>query len=971
MGSRLQRRWVWFLVLFALVCPASLLAGGPKYVAGVSYFNPGVAGMPLHWSGGVVRYFVDQGPLSATLNNRQAVAMVDAAAALWSAVPTAGVSLVDAGTLNEDVTGANMLAGGAAGAANATFALPADVTPLATNFPVGVVFDADGTVINALLGAGASDPNACQNNGVLMWMDSFNPDATLAHAVIVVNGLCATTSGRIEMMGFQLERAFGRVLGLDYSQVNPGALTGTDPNQKLGLPVMQPMSGACGSIGGVCIPEPNQLRFDDVAALNRLYPITAANLASFQGKQLTAASTVSIHGTLTFREGMGMQGVNVVARPLDSNGNPLYAYTVTAVSGAQFGGNRGNPISGWSDSNGNPLSDWGSNDSAQQGFFDLSFMPLPPGQSTANYQVSFEPINPLYIDGNSVGPYVDGSPAPSGAMPVIAVPGLSAGSSQALTVPITGSAIGGAEDAIATETTPRPLPPSGEWTGRLSQVGQTDWLAFPVRANRTFTVVTQAVNETGAPSEYKSMPEIGLWNGFAPAGSEPAVWAPGLGGSAAGESYLSALSPTDDVIRLGIADMRGDGRPDYVYLGWVLYADTVSPSHLPSAGGPIVINGMGFHPSDTVLVGGKPAQVTSVSPNEITAIASASVSAGSADVEVDELPIYSAKAVIAGGVSYDAGSGDSLTLVTAPANTVPAGVPIPFTVTALGPDLTPVGGLTVTYALTSGTATLGCGQSHCAVTTSGDGLASLPITAAGPSPAVVTASLVNGASLQAHFTGGTPPTLSALSPALSVAAGATVTWTVQALVLSNGSPMGGQTVVWQPAGSGIVPQGSNTAVSNASGIAGKNLTVGPLNEGQQVTVTACVNGTMNCTTFTATGARPEYASVEPVSGTRQSLALSDTPAQIVLRLRDMNGSPMAGGTVTLYQALYAWAPPCSPQGRCAAAELLATQTSIAASSIDGTVVLTPASLPGIATNLVGLAATGNVSTAGVSIEQHP
>jgi hypothetical protein len=85
----------------------------------------------------------------------------------------------------------------------------------------------------------------------------------------------------------------------------------------------------------------------------------------------------------------------------------------------------------------------------------------------------------------------------------------------------------------------------------------------------------------------------------------------------------------------------------------------------------------------------------------------------------------------------------------------------------------------------------------------------------------------------------------------------------------------------------------------------------------------------------------------------------------------MNGNPMAGGTVTLYQALYAWAPPCPPHGRCAASELLASQTSTATSAIDGTVTFTPASLPGMPTNLVGLAATGNTSTLGVSIEEHP
>ena len=133
------------------------------------------------------------------------------------------------------------------------------------------------------------------------------------------------------MMQYELERAFGRVLGLDYSQVNPGAATNGEPGGMLGWPVMHPMSGACGPAGSICIPNPGQLRFDDIAALNRIYPITAANAAAFPGKQITAAATVSIKGAISFRTGVGMQGVNVVAQPLDADGNPMFQYTVTAV----------------------------------------------------------------------------------------------------------------------------------------------------------------------------------------------------------------------------------------------------------------------------------------------------------------------------------------------------------------------------------------------------------------------------------------------------------------------------------------------------------------------------------------------------------------------------------------------------------------------------------------------------------------
>ena len=80
--SRLRFALLGFLVL----CPAAAFAGGPRQVAGTTYFNPGLAGTPIHWANGQVKYYVDQGPLSASVSNQQATAMVDAAAALWSGV---------------------------------------------------------------------------------------------------------------------------------------------------------------------------------------------------------------------------------------------------------------------------------------------------------------------------------------------------------------------------------------------------------------------------------------------------------------------------------------------------------------------------------------------------------------------------------------------------------------------------------------------------------------------------------------------------------------------------------------------------------------------------------------------------------------------------------------------------------------------------------------------------------------------
>jgi hypothetical protein len=979
-SSRLLRRTVAWLAASLLV-PAAAVAGGPKFVAGTSFFNPGVVGQPLHWANGQLNYYVDQGPLNASVTNQQARAMVDAAAARWNAIPTAGVTLTDKGSLNEDVSGANISVSGTNFTVTnqqldqlGVIIAPADVTPSATSYPFGIIFDADGSVIDAIYGKGVSEQNSCQNNGVYVWLDNVNPDGTVAHGLIVLNGLCATNANLLQMMSFELERAFGRILGLDYAQVNPGALSNGETNGTLGWPVMQPVSGLCGPTGGACIPNPSVLRWDDIAALNRIYPITAANLASFPGKQTTVAHTVSIQGTISFENGLGMQGVNVVARPLDSNGNPLYQYTVSFVSGSSFSGNHGNPVTGFADMNGDLLTMWGSNEAALQGFFDLSGMPLPPGATTANYQVTFEPINPDYILSNSVGPYLDGSPEPSGTLASISVPSMSAGSAQSLTVNVENSATGGYDDAIGTQAAPRMLSTSGLWSGRLSQVGQTDWFTFPVRGGRTFTVVTEALDETGAPTNAKAMPSLGVWDAFSPPGTAPVGFEAGLDALVTGESWLQVSASADDIVRLGVADERGDGRPDYAYEGWVLYADTVSPPRLPASGGAIVIHGMGFRLADTVLVGGQPAMVTSISPNEITAIAPPATSGvtGSVDVEVDDQPIYYASTVISGGISYDSASGDALTLMSAsePTGTVPIGAPEAFSVIALGANQIPAGGVSVLYTVVSGTATLGCGQKTCTVTTTGDGLATMNVTAVSSAWSIVTASLTNGSSLEVEFCGGTPPTLASLTPMLSLAAGASITWTVQALALNSGNPSSGQSVAWQTTGSGVTFQ-SGAILTNSSGIAAKSLTVGPLTEGQTVTAKACVNGTNQCVTYTAYGARREYASLTAVSGTSQSLSVSGTAGQITLRVLDMDGNPMAGATVTLYQALYAWAPPCPTHGRCAQPDLLATQAATASSALDGSVTFTPASLPGVATNLLGLAVTGNTATLNIAIEQHP
>src|SRR5947208_14900033 len=120
-------------MIVLLNCPVH--AGGPEFVAGASFFDPTIKGVPVTWPQGVVSYFTDQGDLSPTLLGPNADAFVASAFGMWNSVPTAAILMMQSGHLAEDVNGANfsVLSGMIAG--------PPDITSSATGSAVGVVYD--------------------------------------------------------------------------------------------------------------------------------------------------------------------------------------------------------------------------------------------------------------------------------------------------------------------------------------------------------------------------------------------------------------------------------------------------------------------------------------------------------------------------------------------------------------------------------------------------------------------------------------------------------------------------------------------------------------------------------------------------------------------------------------------------------------------------------------------------------------
>ena len=208
-----------FGLLILFVPPAQ--AGGPKYVAGVTYFNQGLAGTPVTWAQGTVNYYTDQGDLSPILPGPSADALVADAFSQWTSIPTAAVVATHGGQLAEDVNGSNVYRN-----SDGTITMPADIEPSAVDKPVGIVYDEDGSVTDAFLGQGAGDPSQCFGNAVFGGTDNYSVDAQFLHALVIMNGNCAQSSSQLTNVEYRLVRVLGSVLGLGWSQANLNAITG-------------------------------------------------------------------------------------------------------------------------------------------------------------------------------------------------------------------------------------------------------------------------------------------------------------------------------------------------------------------------------------------------------------------------------------------------------------------------------------------------------------------------------------------------------------------------------------------------------------------------------------------------------------------------------------------------------------------------------------------------------------------------
>ena len=764
---------------------------------------------------------------------------------------------------------------------------------------------------NALLGSGAGDTLYCFTNAVFGGADNLSTDAHLLHALVIMNGNCAQTSSQLPDVKYRLVRMLGRVLGLDWSQVNVNVITRTPvptAADYAGFTIMHATDGVSCVPISICYTNPDQPKMDYRASLSRLYPVTPQNQSNFPGKQLFFENTIRIQGTVdaTGQPAQPMQGVNVMARWIDpTTGLPSRTYAAASVSGFLFRGYAGNPVNGPNDGTGQPFDRFGSDDAAVEGAFDLAGLEIPDSSGSASYELTVEAIDPLWSQ--AVGPYGPWQVQPSGTTPPIVVTVSKGGNAQqdivmqssAVQVPDWFEPVDYASPAL--------LPAVGEWLAGLSGYGNADYFWFSGQNNRTLSVEVTALDESGAASQSKSLPVIGMWALSDPGGNgAPAATPMAFNTLNFGMTRLDAVLLATTDFRLGISDYRGDGRPDFRYRARVFYGDTVVPARASVAGGTaLAIQGLGFRSNTAVSIAAANVPLLALSANQITATAPA-MADGLQSLALSD-PATGSASLMTDALTYGAAADDIIRLIAGsnPATPVGGEAPNPIRVQVFAADgFTSVTGASVLFTATPAVSFSACGGGgNCTLLSDESGQVSTRVTVLTAGVMTISAALAPASypipqQVQTTLMGvSSALDLVLASPFAWIAQGATVDVILTARVLSNGAPLGGQVVDYQfMKGAGTLS--ANTTTTDINGYSMTMLTLSAL--AGDVQVSACVEpGDKPCQSFYATAVPASALRLEPVAGSVQVVGTGENFQPVTVRVTDssMPPNPVRGADV--------------------------------------------------------------------------
>ncbi len=971
-------------LLLALVCAllpgAVAKASNPRWVSGPPYFN--VSGKAVIWYTDTPLYYTDPGDLSQYVNHAAADALVAAAAGVWN-VPVSMIVLQQGGTLAEQVSSANTYLGGGG------LVFPADVQ--STNYAakqIAIIYDRDGSVTDLLLGGGASEPSSCLQNAVTESVDSITPGAKIEHAVLILNGRCTGPAPEAQLqMQYQLERAFGRVLGLGWSQLNDNVFTGTPQptyNEALHWPIMHPIDVICGPYTYQCLPEPFTLRDDDIASLVFLYGVTSGNVPPGKQVSLTQAGTAA--GIIRFPTYEGMAGMNVLVRRNQLPEQVLDNYDdVSMVTGNYAMQLLGNPLTPKPNTLAGSFGEviYGFDD---KGFFALEYIPLLPGKVAQDILLRTEPLNPLYVGQYAIGPYTLSTVTPSGSNLNWRFNYFTPGSTP-YNEPMASDASNSCpQSSDGTESAPQPVPVTGWWNDLSCSpdpynpwlLGLTSWVSLPVRANRSLTAEMTALNESGYATANKLRPVVGIWSATDPLGSRPSLASSAVAFNSVvlGMTSANAQVAQAQTLRLAFSAETGDGRPDYNYQARVLYADTIAPASA-GAGTQVTISGTGFRPGNAVPIGGVNASVTSWTANTILATVPrlSGVLPGqtaNVDVAVTDLSTRGTTAMSSALQYVYTAPTYLLQVVTAPTSPqiVSLAASPSFSVKVTDTDgVTALVNTPVVFSAIAGNVSWGaCGGVTCTVMTDSNGLATIGVTALAAGTVTLQAAAV-GQAVQASFQAVPLVRTATISPQYKyLAAGAVASWTTTASFTQQGLAASSVPIVWASTTGHLTISSAQTATgSNGSAQAG--IQGGPIAAGAQATGSVCAWGNV-CGTITALGVSLNQLAVIVTGNGAQSIPSGASLLPVTFQITDAAGDPVAGATVHIHQTTRPWTPPCPGKGRCPTAPVHSSSEIVILSDSNGNVSVSPLDMGGAEVTGI-VVASGNQGYASLTVQRHP
>lgn len=940
------------LALSLTFAATSTYAAGPRWYTGVPYYTA-APGQPVAFFTPDVTYFTDPGPLNANVTHAQADAMVAAAAAVWN-ISAARLTLKQGGTLAEHLSSANVYFDGQ------QMVFPDDVKP--ANYrvkPIAIVYDTDGSVIDTLLGAGASAPSGCRTNGVVEDVDGLDPAGTIDHALLILNGRCVgSTPQQLTQMQYQLMRAFGRVLGLAWSQLNDNVFTGsTTPTalQMANWPVMHPIDVICGTYTYTCMQNPFSLRVDDIASLTLLYPVTPSNIIA--GKTLSQTGMATLFGWVRFPTGQGMDAVNVVLQRRIPFQKPDPAVVMSAVSGAAHQQYSGNAIEGAPQG---PAESTGDPGGVIEGLYALQYIPIVGSTGWDTMVLTTEPINPLYSGDYAISGYVGQPPKMSGSAVTIGDQGVvHPGDSFAMNIGQTDAASSCNPPPAGTEDAPIPADSTGWWSGLLCGV-RASWLSQTVKPGRTWTIEATALDESGASSSLKFFPVIGVYKTTDPLGTAPTVAAAAtsLNGRVIGMTQLRMASTSaQQSYRILLTDQRGSARPDFSYNARLLYADTISPAQVGRGGGVVTITGEGFRTGNVVKVNGVNATVLSWTANQIVAItpsmSAANMSAGGqADITVLDT-VTGGSTTVQSALSYGGAGVNVVQLISAPA-TLETGMAsaVAFSVRVLLSDgITPARGASVVLHASGASAVFAaCNASTCTITADANGVVQSTVLASSAGTLTLTATeLSGGASVQAVASVLDPVRIvTALGTDHYIAPNTAGSWSAIVTATQDGLPAAGVPVLWTVAAG--LTLGNASPATGSTGQASVTVNTAGLSSGTVASAQGCVWLTV-CAAMRVYAIDPASWRVRIESGAGQSVSAAKTLGPVVVQVTDAAGHPIESAPVTVAQTSDAWQGACPATGRCPSSPVLTSSRKTYVTDTNGRFSITPLELAGVASTI--------------------